>query len=339
MKVLFDCPLPFSLAHGGQQIQVERTKEALLANGVEVEPLRWWDDKQTGDLIHYFGRMPSNLIEFAHQKGVKVVMAELLTGPGSRTPGQLRLQKWTKNFIKRFAPAGLILAFQWDSYQTADAIIANTPWEANLMRDQFGADPDKIVVVANGVEDVFLQSPAVERGPRLVCTGTITERKRVLELAQAAVAVKAPLWVIGKAYNEADPYARRFLDLARQHPDFIRYEGAIADRQKLAGIYREARGFVLLSTMETRSLSAEEASACRCPLLLSELPWAHSVFGADASYVSVRASTSATAAALRRFYDAAPHLPLPRLPVTWLEIGRQLKTIYERTLSGPVRQK
>jgi glycosyltransferase involved in cell wall biosynthesis len=334
MKVLFNCLLPFSLAHGGQQIQVERTMEALLAHGVEVEPLRWWDDKQTGDLIHHFGRMPADHINFAHQKGMKVVMAELLTGPGSRTPGQLRLQKWVKTFIKRLAPASLILSFHWNSYHTADTIIANTPWEAHLMRDQFGADQDKTVVVANGVEDVFLQSPAVERGPWLVCTATITERKRVLELAQAAVAARTPLWIIGKAYNEAEPYPQRFLDLARQHRNFVRYEGAVHDRQKLAGIYRAARGFVLLSTMETRSLSAEEAAACRCPLLLSDLPWAHSVFGAGATYISAQANTGATAAALRRFYDAAPQLPAPSLPVSWLEIGRQLKTIYERTLAG-----
>ena len=339
MKVLFNCIMPFNLAHGGQQIQVERTKEALLANGVEVEPLRWWDDKQTGDLIHYFGRMPFDHIDFAHQKGMKVVMADLLTDTGSRTPAQLRLQKWIKSFIKRFAPAGLISQFQWRSYETADALVALTSWEAHLMTYVFGADPGKTLVVANGVEDVFLQSLAVERGPWLVCTATIAPHKRVLELAEAAVAARTPLWVIGKAYHESDPYAQRFLNLARQHSEFVRYEGAIYDRQKLAGIYRAARGFVLLSAVESQSLSAEEAAGCRCPLLLSDLPWAHSTFGAGAAYVSARGGAAATAAALRHFYDAAPQLPLPRLPVSWLEIGRQLKTIYERTLSGPVREK
>ena len=40
--------------------------------------------------------------------------------------------------------------------------------------------------------------------------------------------------------------------------------------------YREARGFVLLSAMESLSLSALEAAACECPLFLSDLPWARS---------------------------------------------------------------
>ena len=40
MKVLFDCHLPFMLAHGGMQIQIEQTRAALERLGVEVEPLR-----------------------------------------------------------------------------------------------------------------------------------------------------------------------------------------------------------------------------------------------------------------------------------------------------------
>lgn len=334
MKVLLNCTLPFSLAHGGQQIQVLRTMEALVANGVEVEPLRWWDDQQTGDLIHYFGRMPADHIRFAHKKGMKVVMAELLTGPGSRTSNQLRVQKGVKTLIGRFAPAGLIVSFAWDSYLLADAIVALTPWEAHLMRYLFGAPPEKTVVVPNGVEDDFLQSANMPRSPWLVCTATITERKRVLELSEAAIEAQVPLWVIGKAYHDADPYAQRFLNLARQYPNYVRYEGPINDRRQLAEVYRAARGFVLLSTMESQSLSAEEAAGCRCPLLLSDLPWARSSFGAGATYVSIRASRGATASALRHFYDQAPHLPLPRMPLHWHEIGSQLKKIYESTLAG-----
>jgi len=47
----------------------------------------------------------------------------------------------------------------------------------------------------------------------------------------------------------------------------------------------------------------------------------------------VTKSVEPTANALRKFYDAAPTLPLPPKPPTWNEIGRQLKTIYERALN------
>ena len=333
MKILLNCNLPFALAHGGQQIQIERTLAGLQANGVEAEPLRWWDDRQTGDIIHYFGRMPAGQIQLARQKGLRVVMAELLTGPGSRTPGQLRVQKWLSRAVKRLAPGNFAAPFNWDSYALADASVALTPWEAQLMVYLFNAPPDRVHVVANGVEEAFLQSPPALRGPWLVCTATITERKRVLELAQAAIPARTPVWIIGRAYAETDPYARAFFQLARSQPDLIRYEGGINDRGRLAEIYRAARGFVLLSTMESLSLSALEAAACECPLLLSDLPWARCTFANAARYCPVNQPVSATAIALREFYDAAPGLPPPPKPAGWEQIGRELKAVYEDVLS------
>lgn len=106
------------------------------------------------------------------------------------------------------------------------------------------------------------------------------------------------------------------------------------DRAKLAGVYATARGFALLSTMESLSLSALEAAATGCPLLLSALPWSRGTFKNAATYCPVTLSVEATARVLRSFYDAAPGLPLPPKPPTWNEIGRQLKTIYEHALNG-----
>ncbi len=332
MKILINCSLPFALAHGGQQIQIERTQAALQSVGLEVEPVRWWDDKQKGDIIHYAGRMPAAQIELAHQNGIKVVMAELLTAPGSRTPGQLRLQRILNRTMERVAPGHFVAAFNWKSYRLADVCIALTSWEARLMTYLFGAPPERVHVVPNGVEEVFLQSPPAQRGLWLVCTATITERKRVLELAEAAVLAQTPVWILGRAYSEADPYAQRFYALARQHPKTVRFEGPISNRAKLAQVYREARGFVLLSTMESLSLSALEAAACECPLLLSDLPWARSTFDEHATYCPIT-SPGRTTGHLKSFYAAAPSLKPPPKPATWTEVARQLKTIYERICS------
>jgi glycosyltransferase involved in cell wall biosynthesis len=154
----------------------------------------------------------------------------------------------------------------------------------------------------------------------------------VLEVAEAAVAANTPVWIIGKPYTEADPYAQRFLSVARQNPKLVRYEGAISDRAQLSRIYREARGFVLLSTMESLSLSSGEAAACECPMLLSDLPWARTTYKEYASYCPI-ASVAQTAACLRQFYDSAPQLRIPPKPPSWGEIGGQFKAIYERVLN------
>jgi glycosyltransferase involved in cell wall biosynthesis len=331
MKILFDHSQPFALAHGGFQVQIEQTKRGLEASGVDVEFLRWWDPAQRGDIIHFFGRPSASYIELAHKKGMKVVLAELLTAVGSRGRLARFLQKSLIRVGQSILPAMFIHRLAWDAFAQADAIVAGTTWEAFLFEEIFGAAPEKIAHIENGVEDVFFRSASVARGKWLVCTATITERKRVVELAGAAVTAGTPLWVVGKPYSERDAYAREFSQLAKAHPDLIRYEGAIEDRARLAQVYREARGFVLLSTMETLSLSSFEAAACECPMLLSDLPWSRASFGTSARFCPIT-SPVRTAPILRKFYDEAASIPPPRKPKTWPEIGAAFRDLYQAIL-------
>ncbi len=335
MKVLFDHPTPFALAHGGLQIQIIQTREALQKLGVEVEFLRWWDADQTGDILHYFGRMRADLLRLAQGKGMKVVLADLLTSQGSRPKWRLKAQKTISATVRAWSP-DLAARLNWNSYRMADACIALTPWEADLLENLFGAPREKIKVIPNGVEEIFLQRYAADRGQWLVCTATITERKRVVELAEAAVQARTPLWIIGKPYSKDDPYARRLAEIARQNPALLRYEGAIEDRATLARIYREARGFVLLSAMESLSLSALEAAACGCRLLLSDLPWARTTFGNTVAYCPITISNELTARTLKAFYDSAPVLTPPRQPASWHGIATEIKKLYETLLNGSV---
>lgn len=333
MKILFDHPFPFFLAHGGFQIQIEQTKRALEAIGVEVEFARWWDAAQEGQLIHYFGRPHEGYIEQAQRKGFRVVMGDLLGGLGSRSASHRAAQKFVMTLAQRALPAAFTARLAWRSFAMADACVALTPWEARLMREMFQAPPGKVHVIPNGVERVFLDSaPAATRGQWLVCTATITEVKRVLELAQAAVQAQAPVWIIGRPFHEEQPYARAFVQFARENPRWVRYEGPIQERAALARVYREARGFVLLSSWETLSLSALEAAACGCPLLLSDLPWARSVFGDQAQYCPI-VPAARMVDVLRRFHERAPGLPAPATPMSWEDVARALQGIYRGALS------
>jgi len=330
MKILIDHQLPFLLAHGGLQTQIERTKEALESGGLEVEYLRWWDDTQKGDIIHFFGRANPSHIDFAHAKGMKYVMSELLTGQGSRNRAQLRVQSLVEKALRAVVPQTFLANFRWDAYHKADACIFLTEWEAEVGRLLFNPPANRLHVVPNGVEpEFFLSASAMpQRGNELVCTATITERKRVLELAEAAVAARVPVCILGDPYGINDPYYRRFLTLAKQHPDFVRYAEAVNNRMELARTYQSARGFVLLSTMESLSLSALEAAASGCPLLLSDLPWARCTFGRSATYCPI-GSPHSTATCLRDFYDRAPRLPRPEAPSPWENVARQFADIYE----------
>ncbi len=334
MKILFNHSHPFSFAHGGFQIQIEQAIAAVGRIGVEWEYLRWWDASQRGDVLHHFGRPQPGLVAFAKKKGLKVVFLDLLTGTGSRPLSRQRLARWAYRLIWATLPRHQADALTAGCYRSADACVANTEWEAFLMSYVMGAPPERVVVVPNGVEPVFFAPPEHPRGKWLVCTATIDPRKRVVELAEAAALAKVPLWVLGKPYSEADPYYQRFQAVVAQNPEWVRYEGSVEERERLAAIYREARGFVLLSTKETRSLSAEEASASGCPLLLGDLPWAHSVFGSGARYCPVDATARETAAHLARFYEEAPRIPALPPPASWESVAEAFRDLYARLLAG-----
>jgi len=335
LKVIFENGVPFWLAHGGAQIQTEQTMAALRKLGVEVEPLRWWDATQSGDVLHYFGRIPIEQLRRAHQKRLRVVFSEFLGEQGARSTARLKLDKWLRVALSWTLPRRAVSAFDWESYTEADACMALTNWEARLLAEVCRVPASRIHVIPNGVEDVFLESRPVPRGNWLVCTAAINAQKRVVELAQAALAARTPLWVIGKPYSDAEIAVQRFLSLAKVNPGLVRYEGPVQDRAQLARIYREARGFVLLSTFESLSLSALEAAACQCPLLLSDLPWARTTFGNAATYCPLNGSAEATGRVLRRFYDAAPALPVPSRPLSWADVGRKLEAIYKSVLDHP----
>ncbi len=96
MKILFYHSLPFALAHGGMQTHIEQTQAALQSIGLEVEPVRWWDNSQKGDLIHYFGIAPLDHIHFAQAKGIPVVITTLLAVTCNRSDFRLRLQGWPR---------------------------------------------------------------------------------------------------------------------------------------------------------------------------------------------------------------------------------------------------
>ncbi len=332
MKVLFDHSDPFLLAHGGFQIQIEQTRLALLECGVEVEFLQWWNPRQEGDLIHYFGRPSPLYIERAHQKEMKMVFTGLHGSLGARGLYKRLLQKAATRCAEAFVPALLLQRLAWESYRTADACMVLTRWEARLVEDIFRAPPNKVHVIPNGIDAAFSAAPGVPRGKWLLTTASILPVKRLIETAQAAVKAQTPYWVVGKPFSQEDSYYQSWLSLCRAHPEWLRYEGPLDDRPALARAYQQARGFVLLSQYETLSVSALEAAGCGCPLLLSDLAWARGTFGDAARYCPLTTSVNRTAAALRAFYEAAPTLPAPPKPASWLDVGHQIKTVYEKVL-------
>lgn len=332
MKVAIDHHFPFLLAHGGFQIQIEQTRLALKHLGVDVKWLQFWNETEVPDIIHFFGTVHADYLRFAKGKGIKTVISELHTSLGSRPDRKHRLQSAVIQITRTMAPQ-FAMRMNWDRFAEADAVVALTPYEADLMCNVFHAPRSRMHVIPNGVDKVFLEPSSVAREDWLLCTAVIHPRKRVVELAKAAVIAKTPLRVYGRPYSENDAYFHVFCEVVASSGGLVRWEGSLSDRSVLADIYRRARGFVLPSTMESLSLSALEAAAALCPLLLTDLPWATSTFASYASYVKNSSDPAVIAQAVAQFYSE-PKPPTGYNVHSWQAIAHKLRTLYSNLLAS-----
>ena len=148
MKVLLHHLTPFALAPNQWQAQVARTRAGLEGLGIEADFLRWYDGRQTGDLIHFFGRIPAYLIPFAHDKQMPVVVSEMFGV--NLSPLSLAMQSATVRVLEKTMPDQLIGFFEWGSYRQTDACVVPTDADARRLRQVFRVAPERIHVVAEG---------------------------------------------------------------------------------------------------------------------------------------------------------------------------------------------
>lgn len=334
MKILFSHDIPFHLAHGGSQTHIESLMRELSALGEEVEPERWWDEKQTGDIIHYIGRRaPAVNVHLAHQKGYKVVMTEFMDMTASRSRAQLWLQRLLVRWGMRLLPA-FTTRLSWESFRTVDALIFCSPIEPPVAQYLFGADLRRCHYISHGLEAEVLAALALpdQEEDYLISMATIAPRKRTVLLAEAARLAQVPVLFLGKPYAESDPYFQQFRSLVDNR--WVRYGGFVAESEKQR-LLRRARGFALLSEFETGCIAVYEASAAGLPLFLSQLPWATGGYPtARQLQFSPLDSPAAVAVRLRRFYENAHRFQGHNFPVpTWREVAERTRAVYQQVLA------
>ncbi|MFO1488363.1 MAG: glycosyltransferase [Verrucomicrobiota bacterium] len=330
MKVLIDCDSPFALAHGGMQVQIEQTLRALPGLGVEAEALRWWDERQRGDVLHQFGVLSEGTINLAHRQGMKVVMTLLLSQTCNRTPFQLATRRWMIQALRRMPK--LLTAGQtsvWDSCRVADHIVVGLEAERQVVIRNYGIAPEKVSAVPLGLPEAFLKSPPARRdGDYLISVGTIAPVKRALELARLARETQVPVLFVGKPFEPGNAYWKEFSSLV--DGKCVRHQPHVSSETDLLKLYQSARGHVLMSHYENWSFVAHEAAACGLPLLVMDLPWSRERFGDQAKYFPRKWNDEANAVALKSFYEQSATAPAPKVTLhDWTDVARKLKDLYE----------
>lgn len=332
LKVLFYSANPFFLAHGGTQTLLEALMREIAGHGVTVEPARWWDDGQTGDILHFMNRPTGTLVRCARQKGFKTVMTENIDQTASRSAFELWFRRAVFGMDKVLGGRmGRRLGLE--VYQMLDAAVYAVELERQVAQYLYAASAAKCHVVPHGIDAgalADLSKPAPE-GDYLVSIATIIPRKNTVLLAKAARLAHTPVVFLGKPFSEDDSYYREFLSLV--DGQWVRYPGFVSSEEKHR-LLREARGFALLSQFESGCIAVHEAAAAGLPLFLPSLPWASQVYGrVERAYIARLGGPEAVAPALRSFYGQAHRLKAQTFPVlSWSEVARKYVSIYEGIL-------
>jgi glycosyltransferase involved in cell wall biosynthesis len=332
MKVLFNCHVPFMLAHGGAQVQIEQSKAALEQIGVETDYLEWWNDAQTGDVLHHFGSLPLEVIRQAHKQGWKVVNTILLSENCNRPPGALLLRRVLLRTAMA-APLPQALHLPWHSFRLCDRVVVSLEAEKQILVRSYGVRPGFVRKVPLGLKESFLKAgPGPRTGDYLISHGTIAPVKNSVELARLALEAQVPVLFVGKPFAEGDSYWEQFRQLVDNK--YVRHQPHVASEVDMISLIQRARGFVLKSRFENWSLAAHEAVACGLPLLLPDLPWARERFGSQASFFP-RKGVAEVAVALRSFYQQSPTTPPPKVRLyNWGEVAALLRDAYADDAKG-----
>jgi glycosyltransferase involved in cell wall biosynthesis len=326
MKVLFNCHVPFMLAHGGAQVQIEQTKAALEQIGVETDYLEWWNDRQTGDILHHFGALPEETIRQAHDKGWKAVNTILLSENCNRPR---RALLWRRVLIRTAmaAPLPQLLRPRFHAFRMCDRVLVALEAEKQILVRSYGVKKRSVRLVPLGLNEPFLKAgPGPRTGDYLISHGTIAPVKNSVELARLASEAKVPVLFVGKPFAAGDSYWEQFRQLVDNR--YVRHQPHVASEVEMIGLLQQARGFVLNSRFENWSLAAHEAAACGLPLLLPDLPWSRERFGDQASYFPKKDAAQAVAT-LRSFYQQSSSAPPPKVRLySWREVAEILRDAY-----------
>jgi glycosyltransferase involved in cell wall biosynthesis len=197
-----------------------------------------------------------------------------------------------RNFVARFA----------------SAVEANTRFGAEYWKTILPAIPRRVIPNAVPVEEmerVIRADPRafdVEPGTAVVLfAGRFDEQKNVLRLIDALAPVlrdrSAVAILCGRGPLE-DAAQRRAAERGIEQQ--VRFPGFVAD---LWPLMKAADVFVFPSMFEGQPNSVLEAAACRCPLVLSDIPEHRELFDDASALFADAASADSIAAALVRALD------------------------------------
>jgi glycosyltransferase involved in cell wall biosynthesis len=343
--VVYHAPSTAFQSPGGGENQLVQTGRYLEARGVSIRPFVPWTDRiDRAGLLHLFGmsREGLQLARVARAKGIPVALSPIcwIEPRAMAALATDRLGRWANRAkwrLKALAPR--FPTWRRDLLRSADVILPNSVAEGEQLVRWFGADPEKIRPVPNGVEERFARAdPSAFRsihGPSdfILYVGRIEPRKNVLGLVEGVRRTGLPLVVIGDALPGYEAYAA---DCKRAGAGFTRWLPRVDhDDPLLESAYAAARVLALPSWFETPGLVALEAALAGTAVVVTPHGCTREYFGDRVGYARPDRPLE-IARALEAAWNDGPDPGLSshvEKHYPWSEVARLTAEAYEQVIA------
>jgi glycosyltransferase involved in cell wall biosynthesis len=317
---------------GGDAVQLDKTREALQALGVEVE-VRKADDLERpppSDVAHVFNLQTttasSRAFDALEAAAIPTVLSsiywdmyphwfDLALGARARWRwlerglGRARARRVYTTWQRAKRPLRAEWRTQRRLLQRAVRVLPNSRSEAALLAEFFRLDGDlrrKVSVVPNGVDPALFAPPVApcrafteRHGIRdfVLQVSALSPVKNQLGLLDALHDLPVPLVFVGQPAPARPDYAEECKARAARRGNVVFLDALPHDR--LPGLYALAAVHVLPSWRETPGLASLEAAAAGCRVVTTCIGSARDYFGDAAWYCrpddpsSIRAAVEA----------------------------------------------
>lgn len=238
-------------------------------------------------------------------------------------------------------PFWKVKANHW-AMRRADVVVAISESMAAEVVDTVPSVEHKLRVIHSGAPDWPQAAVPFEHLPEryLLSVASAAPHKRVSDVvsgwarSQEGTSDGVHLVLVG-GYTATQVEEHR--QLAGIHADKLVHLGWVGDRRQLKWIYERATAMVLMSGLESFSMTPAEAGSVGCPLVLSDLPAHREVTQGNASFVPV-GDTAALADVIREGLGRwSPGSKPWTWPVTWEDNARAFLDIFQALTPGRTR--
>lgn len=318
---------------GGGECQLVQTARRLEERGLIVRPFVPWTDRlEEARLLHLFGmsREGLALARVARARRLPIVLSPIFwverravfALAGGPLRGCLDWARWQAR--RRRLPD-----WRRELVSLADRILPNSLAEGRQLVRYCGADPERLRVVPNGVDERFAAVASSGPRDRVLYVGRIEPRKNVLGLVRALRPMRVPLEVIGGVVPGHESYARACRAAGE---GFVTWLDRVPhDHPALEDAYARARVLALPSWFETPGLVALEAALAGCAVVLTPFGSTRETFGDLVQYARPdRPDEVRRAVAIAWDKGPPPDLSsLVRRRFLWSRVAQQTAEVYD----------